>query len=64
MIPVETVPGIRAGGMKETSRGSEFKYDIFDTYLLQCTPSLHNNKKRKEMRHSIHSLSLEFLLLF
>jgi hypothetical protein len=28
MTPVETVPGI--GGMKESSGGIEFKYDIFD----------------------------------
>jgi hypothetical protein len=25
------VPGIRGGGMKESSGGGEFKYDIFDT---------------------------------
>jgi hypothetical protein len=31
MIPVETVPGIRGGGMKESTRGGEFKYDVFDT---------------------------------
>jgi hypothetical protein len=31
MILVETVPEIRGGGMKESSRGVEFKYDIFDT---------------------------------
>jgi hypothetical protein len=31
MIPVETVPGIRGEGMKESSRGGKFKYDIFDT---------------------------------
>jgi hypothetical protein len=32
MIPVETVPGIRGGGqIKESGRGGEFKYDIFDT---------------------------------
>jgi hypothetical protein len=31
MIPVETVPGIRGGGMKESSGGGEFKYDIFNT---------------------------------
>jgi hypothetical protein len=30
-IPVETVPEIREEGMKESSGGSEFKYDIFDT---------------------------------
>jgi hypothetical protein len=30
MIPVETVLGIRGGGMKENSGGGEFKYDIFD----------------------------------
>jgi hypothetical protein len=31
MIPVETVPGIKGQGMKESSGGGEFKYDIFDT---------------------------------
>jgi hypothetical protein len=31
MIPVETVPGIRGVGMKESSGGGEFKYDIFGT---------------------------------
>jgi hypothetical protein len=29
MIPVETVPGM--GGVKESSGGCKFKYDIFDT---------------------------------
>jgi hypothetical protein len=31
MILVETVPGIRGRGLKESSGGGEFKYDIFDT---------------------------------
>jgi hypothetical protein len=31
MIPVETVPGIRGGGKKESSGGGEFKYDILGT---------------------------------
>jgi hypothetical protein len=31
MIPLETVPEIKGWGMKESSRGGEFKYDIFDT---------------------------------
>jgi hypothetical protein len=31
MIPVETVPEIGQGGMKESSGGGKFKYDIFDT---------------------------------
>jgi hypothetical protein len=31
MISVETVPGIRRGGVWENSGGGEFKYDIFDT---------------------------------
>jgi hypothetical protein len=31
MIPVETVPGIRGGGIGESSGGGEFKYDVFDT---------------------------------
>jgi hypothetical protein len=31
MVPVETVPGIGGEEMKESSRGGEFKYDVFDT---------------------------------
>jgi hypothetical protein len=31
MILVETVPGIRRGGMKESRGGGEFKCDIFAT---------------------------------
>jgi hypothetical protein len=31
LILGKTIPGIRGGGMKEYSGGSEFKYDIFDT---------------------------------
>jgi hypothetical protein len=31
MKPAETVPGIRGEGMKESSRGGGFKYDISDT---------------------------------
>jgi hypothetical protein len=31
MIPVETVPGIRGGGMRGEQWKGEFKYDIFDT---------------------------------
>jgi hypothetical protein len=31
MITVETVPGIRGGGMNESRGGGEFKYDIFHT---------------------------------
>jgi hypothetical protein len=31
MIPVATVPGIRGGGMKESRRGGEFKYNLFGT---------------------------------
>jgi hypothetical protein len=31
MIPIETVSGIRGGGLKERSGGGEFKYDILDT---------------------------------
>jgi hypothetical protein len=30
-MPVESVPGIGGGGMKESSGGGEFKYDIVDT---------------------------------
>jgi hypothetical protein len=32
MISVETIPGIKAGRMKEKGGGREFKYDIF--YIL------------------------------
>jgi hypothetical protein len=31
MIPIETVTGIRVGDMKESSAGSEFKYNITNT---------------------------------
>jgi hypothetical protein len=31
MIPVETIPGISGGEIKENGGGSEFKYDIYDT---------------------------------
>jgi hypothetical protein len=31
MIPVETVPGIGEGGMKESNGGGEFMYKIFNT---------------------------------
>jgi hypothetical protein len=31
MKPVETVPGIRQGVMKESKGEGEFKYDMFDT---------------------------------
>jgi hypothetical protein len=30
MIPVETIPGIGGGEIKENSGVGEFKYDIFD----------------------------------
>jgi hypothetical protein len=30
-IPVESVPGIRGGGIKESSGRGEFKYDTFAT---------------------------------
>jgi hypothetical protein len=28
--PVETVPGMEGGGIKENGGGNEFKHDIFD----------------------------------
>jgi hypothetical protein len=31
MKPVETVPGMRGGEIKENGGGDELKYDIFDT---------------------------------
>jgi hypothetical protein len=30
MIPVETIPGMEGGEIKENSEGGEFKCDIFD----------------------------------
>jgi hypothetical protein len=33
MTPVEAVPGIRQGGMKESSEQGEFKYDVVDIFL-------------------------------
>jgi hypothetical protein len=32
MRPVETIPGMRGGEIKENGGGGEFKYDIF--YIL------------------------------
>jgi hypothetical protein len=31
VIPVETIPGMVGGGIKESGGGGEFKYNIFDT---------------------------------
>jgi hypothetical protein len=31
MIPVETIPEMGVGKIKESSGGGEFKYDIFET---------------------------------
>jgi hypothetical protein len=31
MIPVQTIPAMGRGGKKESDRGGEFKFDIFDT---------------------------------
>jgi hypothetical protein len=31
MIPVETIPRIEGGGIKESDGEGVFKYDIFDT---------------------------------
>jgi hypothetical protein len=30
MRPVETIPGMRGGEIKENDGGGEFKYDVFD----------------------------------
>jgi hypothetical protein len=30
MRPVESIPGMGGGGMKESNGGGGFKYDIFD----------------------------------
>jgi hypothetical protein len=55
MIPVETVPGIRGGDIKQSCGEGEFKYDIFDTLsepllMPQCTPTKHNYKRKKKER--------------
>jgi hypothetical protein len=31
MIPVESIVGMGGKGIKESGKGGEFKYDIFDT---------------------------------
>jgi hypothetical protein len=31
LIPIETIPGIVGGEIKENGGGDEFKYDIFNT---------------------------------
>jgi hypothetical protein len=31
IIPVETIPGIREGGIRESSGVSKFKFDKFDS---------------------------------
>jgi hypothetical protein len=30
MIPVETIPGMKGGRIKENGEGGKFKYDVFD----------------------------------
>jgi hypothetical protein len=47
MMPVKTVSGIREGRMKESIRGSEFKYDIFAKKMLIIILCLHFCIKRK-----------------
>jgi hypothetical protein len=39
--PVETIPGIGRGEIKENGGGGEFNYDILQEFLQmsQCTPS-------------------------
>jgi hypothetical protein len=32
IIPVETIPRKEEGGIKESSEGDEFKYDILNTF--------------------------------
>jgi hypothetical protein len=52
MTPADS-PGIKGGGIKESSRGSEFKHDIFDTIIVKTFvnatvyPTQHNNKKKR-----------------
>jgi hypothetical protein len=36
MISVETIPGMRGGGIRESGGGGEFKYDMFDTFKNLC----------------------------
>jgi hypothetical protein len=50
MRPVETIPGIGGGMIKENDGGGEFKYSIFDivrTFANATIYCQHNNKKRK-----------------
>jgi hypothetical protein len=49
MMPVETIPG-KGGWQGRMMNGDEFKYDTFYIlkkllWMLQCTPTQHNNKK-------------------
>jgi hypothetical protein len=53
MIPVETVPGIGGGGMKDSSGGGEFKiwyiWYIVKTFVNTTVyPTQYNNKGKKQ----------------
>jgi hypothetical protein len=46
--------------IKENSGGNDFKYDVFDTLkelllIPQCTPTQHNNKRKKVAAQQIHA---------
>jgi hypothetical protein len=48
MRPVETIPGMGEGKIKENDGGGEFSYDIFDivrTFVNATMYTQHNNKK-------------------
>jgi hypothetical protein len=48
MRPVETIPGMGRGEIKENVTGGEFKYDIFDirTFVNATIHPQHKNKKK------------------
>jgi hypothetical protein len=53
MIPIETIPGMGEGRIKENGGGGEFKYDIFAIFKKFCkchnvpplSPAIKNYKK-------------------
>jgi hypothetical protein len=59
-IHVETALRIRGVGMKASSEGGEFKYDIFDTLYIITTfvnvtmyPHQYNNKKNTKQKYCV-----------
>jgi hypothetical protein len=47
MRPIETLPGIGGGGIKENDGGDEFKYDIRTFINVIMYPQYNNNNNNK-----------------